>query len=80
MDETISRSSYFGVLVRLFVVLVLLRVRAIYKRLFRGRGHLREHRVSVVFLQILYRDSSADIGAYESRFQGGDSVIIGVYK
>ncbi len=80
MDETRFLSSYFGVLVRLFLVPELLRVRAIYRRLFRGRGHHREHRVSEVFQQIRYRSSSGDTGACAVRVRGGDSERDGVYK
>ena len=80
MDEMRFLSSYFGVLVHLFVVPVLLRVRGAYRRLFRGQGHHREHHASEVFQRIRYRSSSGDIGACVVQVRGGGSERGGAYK
>lgn len=80
MDEMRFLSSYFGVLVRLSVVPELLRVRGVYRRLFRGRGHHRGHHASEVFQQIRYQNSIGDTGVCVVRVQGGDSERGGAYK
>ncbi len=80
MDAMRSLSSYFAVLVRLFAVLLFLRVRGVYRRLFPERGHRREHREFEASQQILYQDSTGGIAIYVVRFLGGDSVQDGVYK
>lgn len=74
MDETRSRSSCSAALVRLSLALEVSIVRGVYRRLFRGPGHLITHRVSGVFQKILSRNSIAGTGACVGRSLGGGSV------
>jgi|GEM_PF-1252185 len=80
MDETRFLSSYFGAPVRLFVTPELSITHEVCRKLFRGRGHHRARHVSVVFLQIQYRDNSGDTGAYVDQFLEEGIVISEVYK